>query len=128
MMDRGGDILPALSGMVELDKKYVGGKPRYKEYAKHKSGKGTSKHWVLVAVERNGQYLAELVHSDKIAQFCPQLDHFVDKQVHLMTDEYCSYQSIGRQYAAHDWANHSQNEYAHWNVHNNTAESLNAIL
>jgi len=29
MMDTGTEILPALSGMVELDEKYVGGKPRY---------------------------------------------------------------------------------------------------
>ena len=43
MMDPGTEILPVLSGMVELDEKYVGGKPRYQQGVKHKRGKGTDK-------------------------------------------------------------------------------------
>ena len=43
MMDPKDEIVPALSGIVELDEKYVGGKPRYKEGVKHKRGKGTAK-------------------------------------------------------------------------------------
>jgi hypothetical protein len=43
MMEPGSEILPALSGMVELDEKYVGGKPRYRHGVKHKRGKGTDK-------------------------------------------------------------------------------------
>ena len=83
---------------------------------------------MLVAVERNGPVRATPVTSDKIAELSPQLDRFVDKQAHLMTDENHSYQSIGRQHAAHDWVNHSQKEYARGEVHNNTAESFSAIL
>ena len=83
---------------------------------------------MLVAVERNGPVRATPVPSDKIAKLSPQLDRFVDKKAHLMTDENHSYQSIGRQYAAHDWVNHSQKEYARGDVHNNTAESFSAIL
>ena len=83
---------------------------------------------MLVAVERNGPVRATPVASDKIAELSPQLDRFVDKEAHLMTDENHSYQSIGRQYTAHDWVNHSQKEYARGNVHNNTAESFSAIL
>lgn len=83
---------------------------------------------MLVAVERNGPVRAAPVASDKIAELSPQLDRFVDKEAHLMTDENHSYQSIGRHYAAHDWVNHSQKEYARGDVHNNTAESFSAIL
>lgn len=43
MMDPGDEIVPALSGIVELDEKYVGGKPRYQKGVKHKRGKGTAK-------------------------------------------------------------------------------------
>ena len=43
MMDPGDEIVPALSGIVELDKKYVGGIPRYEEGVKHKRGKGAAK-------------------------------------------------------------------------------------
>jgi hypothetical protein len=43
MMDPANEIVPALSGIVELDQKYVGGKPRYQQGVKHKRGKGTAK-------------------------------------------------------------------------------------
>ena len=81
-----------------------------------------------MAVERNGPVRATPVNSDKIAELSPQINRFVDKKAHLMTDENRSYQSIGRRYAAHDWVNHSQKEYAREDVHNNTAESFSAIL
>lgn len=32
-----------LTGIVELDEKFIGGKPRYQEGVKHKRGRGTSK-------------------------------------------------------------------------------------
>ena len=43
MMDPADEIVPALSGLVELDEKYVGGKPRYEQGVKHKRGIGTYK-------------------------------------------------------------------------------------
>ena len=43
MMDPGSELVPALSGIVELDEKYIGGKPRYQKGVVHKRGKGTSK-------------------------------------------------------------------------------------
>ena len=43
MMDHSNDFVPELSGIVELDEKYVGGKPRYQEGRVHARGKGTEK-------------------------------------------------------------------------------------
>lgn len=43
MMDPGSELVPALSGIVELDEKYIGGKPRYQKGVSHKRGKGTAK-------------------------------------------------------------------------------------
>lgn len=43
MMNRSPDQLKPLEGIVELDEKYFGGKPRYQKGATHKRGKGTSK-------------------------------------------------------------------------------------
>ncbi len=128
MMEPGAEIVPALSGIVELDEKYVGGKPRYQKGVKHKRGKGTEKQCVLVAVERNGAVRTAPVDSDKVSELSPQLDRFVDKHAHLMTDENRAYRSIGKQYAAHDWVNHSNKEYARGDIHNNTAESFSAIV
>ena len=65
MMDPADEIVPALSGIVELDEKYVGGKPRYQQGVKHKRGKGTDKQRVLVAVERNSPVSDHSGDSDK---------------------------------------------------------------
>jgi hypothetical protein len=43
MMDPGNEWVPALTGIIELDEKYVGGKPRYQKDVVHPRGKGTSK-------------------------------------------------------------------------------------
>ena len=43
MMAPGSELVPALRGIVELDEKYIGGKPRYEKGVVHKRGKGTKK-------------------------------------------------------------------------------------
>jgi hypothetical protein len=43
------DAMPVLAGIVELDEKYLGGKPRYQKDVKHKRGKGTAKSCVAAA-------------------------------------------------------------------------------
>ena len=43
MMDHSDDLVPELSGIVELDEKYIGGKPRYQQGQVHARGKGTQK-------------------------------------------------------------------------------------
>ena len=81
-----------------------------------------------MAVERNGPVRAVPVASDKISELLPQVERFVDKNAYLITDENRAYRSIGKQFAAHHWVNHSHKEYARGDIHNNTAESFNAIL
>jgi hypothetical protein len=43
MMDTGSEDTPLLDGIVELDEKYFGGKPRYQSGVKHKRGRGKAK-------------------------------------------------------------------------------------
>lgn len=58
----------------------------------------------------------------------PHVFNLIRKDAHLMTDEHKSFQAIGKWFSAHSSVNHSQKEYARGDVHNNTAESFNAIL
>ena len=81
-----------------------------------------------MAVERNGPVRAVPVASDKISELSPQVERFVDKDACLITDENRAYRSIGKQFAAHNWVNHSHKEYARGDIHNNSAESFSAIL
>ena len=63
---------------------------------------------MFVAVERNGPVRAVPVDSDNSDQLFPYIDHFIDKDAHLMTDEHRVYRAIGKHYADHSWVNHSQ--------------------
>jgi len=128
MMDPIHEDQPVLKGIVELDEKYFGGKPRYEKGVKHKRGKGTEKQCVLVAVERQGAVRCTPVDSDKASDLSPLVDRFVQKDAHLMTDQNHAYRKIGKQYAAHSWVNHSAKEFARNDTHNNTAESFNSLL
>lgn len=63
MHDRDG---PPLSGIVEIDLKYLGGAPkRRKDGQKSKRGKGTSKPRVLIAVQRDDRMRAIVVATEK---------------------------------------------------------------
>ncbi len=128
LMDPSTESQPPLQGIVELDEKYFGGKPRYEKNVKHKRGKGTEKQPVLVAVQRQGAVRAALVDSDSAAQLRPLVERFAQKEAFLMTDENRAYLQIGKQFAGHSSVNHSAKEYARGDVHNNTAESFNSIL
>jgi transposase-like protein len=43
MMDSGFKIVPALCGIIELNEKYIGGKPSYQKGVVHRRGRGTAK-------------------------------------------------------------------------------------
>jgi transposase-like protein len=128
LMDPSAESRPPLHGIVELDEKYFGGKPRYEKGVKHKRGKGTEKQPVFVAVQRQGAVRSALVDSDSAAELCPWVERFAQKDAYLMTDENRAYLQIGEHYAGHSSVNHSAKEYARGDVHNNTAESFNSIL
>ncbi len=81
MMDPNTENQPVLGGIVELNEKYVGGKPRYKKGVKHKRGKGTKKQGVLVAVERQGRVRSVLIDSDKASEISPWVERFVKKRL-----------------------------------------------
>ena len=128
LMKPGPDGRPPLDGIVELDEKYFGGKPRYKKGVTHKRGKGTDKQAIFVAVQRQGPVRSALISSDKVAELNPLVQQFVNKKAHLMTDENWAYLQIGKEYANHSSVNHGAKEFARGDVHNNTAESFNALL
>ncbi len=121
-----------LRGIVEADETYVGGKPRRgtKEIQidHRKRGRGTKKTPVLALVERGGDVRAKVV-TDVTAK---TLGKIMPKEIHrsarLMTDNYRSYRSIGKNFASHEIVRHDIGEYARGDVTSNTAESFFALL
>lgn len=128
MMDTSHENFPAVGGVVEIDEKFLGGKPRKEKGVVHKRGKGTRKQGILVMVERHGIVRAELIDSASIEDIRPHVERHVDKDSYLMTDQNPAYRSVAAKYAGHSYVNHSDDEFARGEVHNNTAESFNAQL
>lgn len=119
---------PVLQGVVELDDKYLGGKPRYQQGVVHKRGKGTEKQQVLIAIERAGQVRATCIESDSIASIKPWIEQTVHHSTNLMSDMHHSFLNIGKQFDSHQWVNHGRRQYASGDVHSNTAESFFSIV
>jgi transposase-like protein len=116
-----------LTGTVECDETYVGGKPRYKGVSKR--GRGTSKTPVFAAVERHGRVRRQVVADVSGRTLKRAIREAVDNQARILTDDLPSYQGIGSEYAGgHDTIAHSTKEYVCGDIHTNTAESSFALL
>jgi transposase-like protein len=111
-----------LTGTLEMDEAFVGGKPR-------NPGEGKAKTPVVVLLERNGRARG-LVTCDVTAKTLR--DHALknaDLSARLMTDENKSYKALGKKFkGGHQTVNHSEREYARGDVYSNTAESYFSLL
>jgi transposase-like protein len=129
-----------LKGEVEVDEVYMGGKPRHTtihgkggEKKVVKRGRGTNKQAVLVLVERNGAVIATPLYSPSSIELKAPIRDYVDKCSTIFSDEFVSYKGIGNEFiGGHETVNHQSKEYVRYEenyaVHNNTAESFNALL
>ena len=126
-----------LSGIIEMDETYVGGKPR-KENKKDDDdenntgsprGRGTKKTPVVGMVERGGNVKAKATSKFelKFADFLKLIRRNVNlAESLLVTDEYKAYDKMNN-VIPHYSVNHSK-EYARGDIHTNTIESFWAIL
>jgi len=120
---------PLLSGIVEADETYVGGKPR--KLAKKKFvGRGVAgKTPVVVLVERDGKARTKVVPSVNRKNIREMMKENVDINSKIMSDESNLYNTVGIYFkGGHETVNHSKWEYARGDAHNNTAESFFALL
>lgn len=126
-----------LSGIVEMDETYIGGKPRKGNKRdndreggnKSKRGRGTDKTPVIGIVERGGRVRAKVAAKDKLkfkhlrAMVRENVDFARSK---LITDEYRGYIPFGK-IIDHETINH-QGAYAIGHIHTNTIEGFWALL
>lgn len=117
-----------LTGIIEMDETYVGGKPR-KGTNGNMRGRGTKKAPVIGAIERGGSVTAQAVAKDKMKG--RHLRAFVRARVntaeaHLMTDDYSGYRGMER-VLPHAVIRH-QHWYVDGEIHTNTIEGFWALL
>jgi transposase-like protein len=120
--------LPPLKGIIEMDEKFFGGKPRHHYGRRHKSGKATKKQRILVTLQRQGPVYPLPVEGVKKATIMPVIEQVTDPQASLMTDESYVFQHAGKQFSSHQTVYHLAKEYARGDVHINTAESFGSML
>lgn len=123
-----------LSGTIEADETYVGGKPRKRAKGRPTRKKGRQadfvdrKTQVVALVQRNGEARAFVRTDVRGHNLRDVLTENVDPTATLMTDEYVGYQRVGPRFAAHHTVKHSEREYARGDAHINSAESFFSLL
>lgn len=134
-----GPMMRKLSGVVEADEAYVGGKPRNpsnkQRRAIRKAGnmrrlqmRESTKTPVVGFIQRGGDvraFVAPNVSAFNVG--AALLDH-VEPSARLMTDESVLYKRVGKKFAEHQTVRHGISEYARGEAHVNSIESFWARL
>ncbi len=114
-----------LTGIVEVDETYLGGKPRH---PRDKRKAWSSKAPVMAMVERGGR-VRSMVVPDVTAKTLKQaIRDNVDRRARIMTDEARQYRGIGPEFAGHDTVKHTAGEYVRGEVTTNTVEGYFSIV
>lgn len=119
-----------LTGVVEMDETWIGGKPRKGSGGKKpKRGRGTKRPPVIGAAERGGKVKAKATTSGRMK--ARNLRAFVRDNVdvsatHLITDEYKGYLGMSK-LVPHSVIRHAK-WYVDGDIHTNTIEGFWALL
>lgn len=114
-----------LSGKVEIDETFYGGKPRAAE-KRHKRGHLRRKYRpsVVGAVERGGQIRARVAADATSKTLHGIVREFVLPESMIFTDEWHAYKVVGREYRAHHRIRHRSKIYVEGDVYTNTIEGF----
>jgi transposase-like protein len=122
-----------LSGEVEMDETFVGGKPRASDTRgmtraqaiRHGMDK---KQIVFAAVERGGRVRASLVPDRSGPTLGAKAREFVLPESMVFTDEWKLYVSVGREFKGHRRIKHKQRIYVEGDTHTQNVESFFALF
>jgi transposase-like protein len=113
---------PLLTGTVEIDETYLGGKRRG-----YGSGYRGNKAVIAGAIERGGEIRLRLIPNSRRHNLEGFIDSSVDDDASAVyTDELKSYEGISGK--NHKTVRHASNEWVRGNVHTNSVESAWSLL
>lgn len=128
-----------LSGTIELDETYVGGKESNKHQGKLEKekrlagrttlkGRPTDKAMVIGIVQRNGNLIHTVVDRATQKNIFPLVEKHVEKGSAMVTDEFKMYQRLSKLGYKHESVAHKYQEYVRGNAHTNTVEGSFSLL
>lgn len=119
-----------LSGTVEIDETWVGGKPRAGDVrsAQQAGQWKESKTPIVGAVERGGRVVARVVPNTQRDTLMPFVESRVLPASTVYTDEWKSYDKLGQRGYTHERINHSAKVYVSGSVHTQTIEGFWSLL
>lgn len=118
-------LVSKLTGIIEADGTYVGGKSR-------KGIRGPdseSKTPVMAVIERDGSAVVKPIERVDGKTLKGAIKEVTDPKAMICTDEFVSYRGVGKDFAGgHHTVNHASGEYASGNVHVNSCEPFFGLL
>jgi transposase-like protein len=114
-----------LTGVVEADETYVGGKGTGTQGGPMAGG---SKIAVFTLIQRDGEARSIVVEDVKATTLKGIIRDEVEGTAHIMTDQMKSYHGLAREFAGHDTVDHSAGEYVRGIVHVNFSESFFSLF
>jgi transposase-like protein len=120
---------PKLTGTVEIDETYVGGKPRF-AHTKTR-GRGTKKAAVLGMVQRGGDVRFRMMERLTIERLTSVLVEHADMTCSVRTDDFNMYHPLNMMFrGGHETVKHSAREYKRpgTDIHTNTIEGVFSLI
>lgn len=117
---------PPMTGHVEVDETYVGGK-RGKGAPRGRGAK-TGKSVVFGILEREGELYTKIVPDASRKSLLPEIERLVPKGTRISSDEWLPYRILGALGYDHQMVSHGKGEYVDGDTHVNAIEGFWAML
>ena len=117
---------PPLSGTVEMDETYYGGRRRGTR--RERPGEDSHKTPVFGMAQRQGRVLAKAVPNARSATLMPHVQKKVLPESVVYTDEFTVYDRLKKDGYQHSRVHHAEEVYVAGDVHTNTIEGFWSLL